>query len=413
MKVLVVGSGGRCHAIVDKISQSKLVKEIYCAPGNDGMRELCNLVDISATDVDKLLEFALENKIDLTIVGPEVALEKGIVDVFRAHNLKIFGPTKAAARIETSKEFAKELMKKYNIPTASFKTFTDYEKACAYVDEKGAPIVIKYDGLAAGKGVVVANTIEEAKQALKDMLLDEKFGNDDKVVIEEYLEGPEFSFMCMVDNDKVYPLPLSQDHKRALDNDKGGNTGGMGAYSPLKFITSDDFLYSLDRIMKPVANALVKEGCPFTGILYGGLMKTENGIKVIEFNARFGDPETEVILPRLENDLVQSILNILDHKDPEIIVSNDTTIGIVMASNGYPASYNKMYSLELDKIAGKVYYMGVKEVEGKLYTNGGRVLIIVEKAADLATARALALEDVKHVHCSNLFYRTDIGHWSL
>jgi phosphoribosylamine--glycine ligase len=412
MKILVVGSGGRCHAIVDKLKENQN-NEIYCAPGNDGMKNDCKLINISATDISALVTFAKNEKIDLTIVGPEVSLEKGIVDSFKKENLKIFGPTKSAARIETSKEFAKNLMSKYNIPTANYKTFSDYNKAKEYVLEKGAPIVIKYDGLAQGKGVVVARTTDEALCALKEMLLDDKFGNDDKVVIEEYLEGPEFSFMCMVDNENVYPLPLSQDHKRAFDNDKGPNTGGMGAYSPLSFITTDDYQYALDHIMKPVAKALVKENAAFTGILYGGLMKTKDGIKVIEFNARFGDPETEVVLPRLENDLAESFINVINHKDPLIKVSKDVCLGIVMASKGYPGSYDKMYSIELAKIEGKVYYMGVKEVESKLYTNGGRVLIIVEKAPTLALAKAKALEDVKHVHCSNLFYRTDIGHWSL
>lgn len=412
MKILVVGSGGRCHAIVDKLKENQN-NEIYCAPGNDGMKNDCKLINISATDISALVTFAKNEKIDLTVVGPEVSLEKGIVDSFKKENLKIFGPTKSAARIETSKEFAKNLMSKYNIPTANYKTFSDYNKAKEYVLEKGAPIVIKYDGLAQGKGVVVARTIDEALCALKEMLLDDKFGNDDKVVIEEYLEGPEFSFMCMVDNENVYPLPLSQDHKRAFDNDKGPNTGGMGAYSPLSFITTDDYQYALDHIMKPVAKALVKENAAFTGILYGGLMKTKDGIKVIEFNARFGDPETEVVLPRLENDLAESFINVINHKDPLIKVSKDVCLGIVMASKGYPGSYDKMYSIELAKIEGKVYYMGVKEVESKLYTNGGRVLIIVEKAPTLALAKAKALEDVKHVHCSNLFYRTDIGHWSL
>ena len=412
MKILVVGSGGRCHAIVDKLKENQN-NEIYCAPGNDGMKNDCKLINISATDISALVTFAKNEKIDLTVVGPEVSLEKGIVDSFKKENLKIFGPTKSAARIETSKEFAKNLMSKYNIPTANYKTFSDYNKAKEYVLEKGAPIVIKYDGLAQGKGVVVARTTDEALCALKEMLLDDKFGNDDKVVIEEYLEGPEFSFMCMVDNETVYPLPLSQDHKRAFDNDKGPNTGGMGAYSPLSFITTDDYQYALDHIMKPVAKALVKENAAFTGILYGGLMKTKDGIKVIEFNARFGDPETEVVLPRLENDLAESFINVINHKDPLIKVSKDVCLGIVMASKGYPGSYDKMYSIELAKIEGKVYYMGVKEVESKLYTNGGRVLIIVEKAPTLALAKAKALEDVKHVHCSNLFYRTDIGHWSL
>ena len=412
MKVLVIGSGGREHAIIDKLSESSLVTKIYAAPGNDGF-DNCELVNIKVDDIDSLLKFALDKKIDLTVVGPEASLAAGVVDLFLKNNLKIFGPTKAASQIECSKDFAKNLMKKYNIPTASFATFTSFELAKEYLDKHGVPIVVKYDGLAQGKGVVVAKTYAEAIDALKDMLIDDKFGQA-KVVLEDYLEGPEFSFMCFVDGDNVYPLELAQDHKRSFDFDKGLNTGGMGAYSPLKFITKDDIDYSLNKIMKPVAKALVEENRSFTGVLYGGLMKTVEGIKVIEFNARFGDPETEVVLPRLTSDLCQNFLDVIDHKNVNLKWSDEVCIGIVMASKGYPQAYIKGAHIgNLDKVSGKVYYMGVCKKDNQIYTNGGRVLIVVEKGSDLLSARNKALEDCKKIECSNLFYRTDIGHWSI
>ena len=412
MKVLVIGSGGREHAIIDKLNESKHVTEIFAAPGNPGMKE-ASLVNIKVTDKEALLKFAKENKIDLTVVGPEASLATGIVDLFRENNLNIFGPTLNAARLETSKEFAKEIMAKYNIPTASYASFTNYEEAKKYLISKGAPIVIKYDGLAAGKGVVVAKTLEEADNALKDMLIDDKFGSD-KVVIEEYLEGPEFSFMCFVDGNNVYPMDLSQDHKRAYDNDLGPNTGGMGAYSPVPIITQSDKEYAYNNILKKVANGMVNEGIPFTGVLYGGLMKTKDGIKVIEFNARFGDPETEVVLPRLESDLYEVFMNLINHKEISLKWSDLYCLGIVMASKGYPDKYEKMHKITgLDKVCGKVYYMGVDVKDNTYYTNGGRVLFVVEKAKTLLEARNKALEDIKKIECDNLFYRTDIAHWSI
>ncbi len=412
MKVLVIGSGGREHAIINKLSESKHVDQIFAAPGNKGMRE-ATLVNISVTDKDSLLNFALENNIDLTVVGPEASLETGIVDLFREHNLKIFGPTKNASRVETSKDFAKKIMAKYNIPTAKFETFTDYTAASNYVKKVGAPIVIKYDGLAAGKGVVVANTIDEALNALKDMLVDDVFG-DSKVVIEECLFGPEFSFMCFVDGLNVYPLDIAQDHKRAFDNDLGPNTGGMGAYSPVPIISEEDKTYALEHIMKPMAKALASEDSLFTGVLYGGLMKTKDGIKVIEFNARFGDPETEVVLPRLENDLYETFIDLIDHKEIKLAWSKEYALGIVLASKGYPSKYEKGHLISnLDKVDGKVYYMGVDVKDNKYYTNGGRVLFVVEKGKTLKEARDKALSEIKKIECDNLFYRTDIGHLSI
>lgn len=413
MKVLVIGSGGREHAIIDKLSTSPFVDKIYAAPGNDGMAKQAELVAIGDTDVEALVAFALEKNIDLTVVGPEVSLAAGVVDAFKAKGLRIFGPDKKAARIESSKEYAKELMKKYHIPTAKFQSFSDYDEALAYVRKKGAPIVIKYDGLAAGKGVVVALTLSEAEAALKDMLVDDKYGKD-KVVIEEYLQGPEFSFLCFVDGKNVYPLELSQDHKRAFDHDEGPNTGGMGAYSPVSFITEEDKIEALEKIMKPTAAALVDDDSSFTGVLYGGLMKTKDGIKVIEFNCRFGDPETEVVLPRLESDLFVAFNKIIDHEDPKLVWDNKVCLGVVLASKGYPGSYEKMHPIHgLEKVTGKVYAMGVKIVDGQLYNYGGRVMIIVEKADSVKEARELALKDIEKIDSDNLFYRHDIGHWAI
>ncbi|MBR5830947.1 MAG: phosphoribosylamine--glycine ligase, partial [Tidjanibacter sp.] len=301
-KVLVVGSGGRCHAIVDALSRSPQVEKIYCAPGNAGIAKQAERVNIGVEDVEALVEFATQNGIDLTVVGPEAALAVGIVDSFTQKGLRIFGPTKAAAQIESSKEFAKRLMAKYDIPTAGYEAFEEYDKAWEYVKNRPLPAVIKYDGLAAGKGVVVAESYEDADEALKDMLLDASFGKG-RVVVEDFLAGPEFSFMCVVSGEKVYPLAMAQDHKRAYDGDKGPNTGGMGAYSPVPFVTEEVREFALEKIMRPTAKAMVAEGVPFVGVLYGGLILTDEGPKVIEFNARFGDPETEVVLPRLKSDI--------------------------------------------------------------------------------------------------------------
>ena len=296
--VLVVGGGGREHAIVDALSRSRSVGKIYCAPGNAGIAAQAECVPLKETQIPELVEFAKEHGVDLTVVGPEVPLSAGIADAFTKAGLRIFGPSAAAARIESSKDFAKRLMEKYDIPTASFKTFDNYADAIEHVSRHTFPVVLKYDGLAAGKGVVIPETFSDAQAALKDMLLDDKFGKG-KVVVEEYLTGPEFSFMCFVNGEEVFPLAIAQDHKRAFEGDKGPNTGGMGAYSPVPVITAEDEEYTLEHIMRKTAAAMVAEGCPFKGLLYGGLMKTPSGIKVIEFNCRFGDPETEVVLPRL------------------------------------------------------------------------------------------------------------------
>ncbi len=413
MKVLVIGSGGREHAIVDALSRSPQVEKIYCAPGNAGIAWQAECVAIKDTEVERLRDFAAEHEIALTVVGPEVALAAGVVDVFKASGLRIFGPTKAAARIESSKEFAKDLMAKYAIPTAGYKTFTDYAEALAYVSSRPLPAVLKYDGLAAGKGVVIAQTLAEADAALKEMLLDDKFG-EGKVVVEDFLTGPEFSFMCLVSGHKVWPLALAQDHKRAYDGDKGPNTGGMGAYSPLPFISDEERKEALERVMQPAADALVAEGCPFEGVLYGGLMKTPQGMQVIEFNARFGDPETEVVLPRLKSDIAAAFCAVADGGEVELEWHDFATLGIVLASKGYPEAYEKGHEIKgLDHLDGTIYHMGTRAEGGRILTAGGRVLFVVGRGRDLAEARREALAQVAKIDCGNLFHRTDIGHYVL
>lgn len=410
-KVLVVGGGGRCHAIVEVLARSPFVGKIYCAPGNAGISERAECIPIGDTEVDKLVFFAKYNEVDLTIVGPEASLAMGITDRFREEGLKIFGPTKSAARIESSKEFAKELMAKYSIPTAEYHSFTDYNDAREYVYAHSFPIVLKYDGLAAGKGVVIAENMEQAEDALKDMLVDGKFGKG-KVVVEEFLEGPEFSFMCFVAGDKVTSMPLAQDHKRAFEGDAGPNTGGMGAYTPLSFVDESDLKYALDNIMIPTAHAMVAEGVLFTGILYGGLIKTADGIKVIEFNARFGDPETEIVLPLLKSDALELFAAFADGHGADAEWNNKYRLGIVLASKGYPGDYEKGHIIKgLDKASkiADIYHMGTALKDGNIVTSGGRVLMVVGEGDSADEARRIAMEAIAHIHCDNLFWRNDIG----
>lgn len=419
-KVLVIGGGGREHAIVYALSRSPQVEKIYCAPGNAGIAQLAECVAIKDTDVEGLLLFAKETEVDLTVVGPEAALAAGVVDAFRAESMPIFGHTKAATQIESSKEFAKIIMQKYNVPTAAYQSFSDYNEALAYVKAGSLPIVLKYDGLAAGKGVVIANTLEEADAALQDMLCNEAFGKG-KVVIEEFLEGPEFSFMCFVNGEDIYPMPLSQDHKRAYDNDKGPNTGGMGAYTSLPFVTAEDEVFARKYILEAVAKGMCQEGLPLTGVLYGGLMKTAQGVKVIEFNARFGDPETEVVLPLLESDAYDVFYDIATGDeamrlkgDKAMNWRNEATIGVVLASKGYPGSYAKGAVIEgVELFDGPVFHMGTKNDNGVLKTNGGRVMICIATGKDIASARAQVYKEIEKIHCDNLFYRKDIAHWAL
>ncbi|MCR5518919.1 MAG: phosphoribosylamine--glycine ligase [Bacteroidales bacterium] len=412
--VLVIGGGGREHAIVDALSRSPQVERIYCAPGNAGIAEQAFNVQLKDTDVEGLKAFALENQVDLTIVGPEASLAAGIVDAFRAAGLKIFGHTQSATRIESSKEFAKELMSKYGIPTAGYKSFDSYDDALAYVSGRPFPAVIKYDGLAAGKGVVIAQDLEEARAALSDMLLDASFGKG-RVVIEDYLTGPEFSFLCFVDGERVYPMPLSQDHKRAFDGDKGPNTGGMGAYTGLPFISVEDKDFAFKEIMCKAASAMVAEGCPLSGVLYGGLMKTPQGIKVIEFNARFGDPETEVVLPLLESDIFDIFEAVASGRETSAPVWKDAvTLGVVLASKGYPGKYEKGAVISgLEAVQGKVYHMGTAYRDNVLVTAGGRVLMVVGSGRDVADARENVYREVAKLKCDNLFYRNDIAHCAL
>ena len=406
MKILVIGKGGREHALAWKLNQSPLVDKVYIAPGNPGTAAFGVNVDIKDSDIKALADFAEKEKIDLTVVGPETTLALGAADEFEARGLKIFGPRKDVARLESSKDFAKHIMNKYNVPTGAYETFTDFENAKAYVLKHGAPIVIKEDGLKAGKGVTVAMKIEEAMEALEIAFAIP----DNKVVIEEYLDGFEFSLIALAHEDKVTPLEVGQDHKRVFDGDKGPNTGGMGVYSPVRRVTKEIIDASVNEIIRPTLEGLKKEGLPFTGFIFAGIMDTKEGVKTIEFNARFGDPEAEAILPRMESDLVQLILDIMNGKETEVKWSEKTTVGVVLASEGYPASSTPNAEIEIeDGMESILFHMGTKEENGKLYTNGGRVLIVVAEGDTLAEAKEKAYNDIEKIKCEKLFFRHDIG----
>ncbi|MCL2378164.1 MAG: phosphoribosylamine--glycine ligase [Defluviitaleaceae bacterium] len=413
-KVLIVGSGGREHAIAWKLAQSPNVSKIYVAPGNAGMQDVATCVNIDPMDFEGLTEFVKNEGIALTIPGPEAVLNAGIADYFTAEDLLIFGPTKSASIIEGSKSFAKELMQKYNIPTAAYKVFTDYPGAAAYIKTQPPPYVLKADGLAEGKGVIITSSLEEADNALKDMLQNARFGESGKtVVVEEFIDGEEFTYMAFVKGTKVYPMVIAQDHKRAYDNDEGPNTGGMGAYSPVPQISEIYQDTARKDILQKAAEAMVKEGRPFTGILYAGLIATPSGPKVIEFNARFGDPETEVVLPLLESDLYAAITDILANKEPVITWSKDHIIGVVMASKGYPGNYEKGTPIRgLEDISGdtQVFHFATARNEEGYVTNGGRVLFIVRRGETLAAVQDELYKEIKQIKCENLFYRNDIGH---
>lgn len=411
MKLLVIGSGGREHAIAKKMLDSPKVTRVYCAKGNPGMeKDGIQLVDIPENDHSALINFAKTNEIAWTFVGPEIPLLNGIVDAFQAAGLKIFGPNKAAAMIEGSKEFAKKLMAQNNIPTAGYRTFSDFEQASKYVKVVGAPIVIKADGLAAGKGVVVAKSETEALQALKDMLTDHRFGTSgNKVVIEEFLAGEEFSLLAFVKNEKVYPMVIAQDHKRAYDGDRGPNTGGMGAYSPVPQISEAIVEQAIEEVLKPAAKGMMANKTPFTGILYAGLIVTDTGPKVIEFNARFGDPETQVVLPRLTSDLVQVIEDLFNGCEPELTWSKGAAVGVVLAADGYPNEHKKGMVLPDFTKETKLYYAGVSSSKNQLIASGGRVLSVVAEADSLAEAQLKVYQSLTEVDTTDYFYREDIG----
>ncbi|MGO0056824.1 phosphoribosylamine--glycine ligase [Streptococcus suis] len=415
MKLLVVGSGGREHAIAKKLLESEQVEQVFVAPGNDGMTlDGIELVNIGISEHSALINFAKEHDIAWTLVGPDDALAAGIVDDFEQAGLKAFGPSRLAAELEWSKDFAKQIMVKYGIPTAAFGTFSNFEEAKAYIEEQGAPIVVKADGLALGKGVVVAETVEQAVEAAREMLLDNKFGDSGgRVVIEEFLAGEEFSLFALVNGDQFYILPTAQDHKRAFDGDQGPNTGGMGAYAPVPHLPQSVVDTAVDTIIKPILEGMIAEGRSYLGVLYAGLILTDQGPKVIEFNARFGDPETQIILPRLTSDFAQNIDDIL-HKRPTQLtwLEKGVTLGVVVASNGYPLDYEKGVELPA-KTEGDIttYYAGARFAENSraLLSNGGRVYMLVTTADTVQEAQEKIYSELKNQDTTGLFYRTDIG----
>ena len=414
MKLLVIGSGGREHAIAKKLLEGSQVEQVFCAPGNPGMtRDGITVLNISQEDHASLIDFAKKESVEWTIVGPEIPLFNGIVDDFQAEGLAIFGPSKAATQIESSKAFAKELMTTNAIPTADYKSFDQYEEARRYIEKGNIPVVIKADGLAAGKGVVVAETMEAALDALDDMMLGKKFGDQNThVVIEEYLTGEEFSLMAFVKNEKVYPMVISQDHKRLLEGDKGPNTGGMGAYAPVKHISEAVVKEATEKILLPAATGMVRNGTPFTGILYAGVMATEDGPKTIEFNARFGDPETQVLMNRLESDLAEAITAILSDEEPSLVWKQDgVSLGVVVASKGYPEAYEKFRPLNLPEIDDQMnlYFAGVSETEGKLVSNGGRVYLVEAAGKTIEEAQEAVYSALETVDISEYVCRKDIG----
>jgi len=417
MKVLVVGGGGREHALVWKISQSPKVTKIYAAPGNAGIAGLAECAPIRAEDIPGLLAFAKTKAIDLTVVGPEGPLSMGIVDEFINAGLRVFGPSRKAAELEASKRFSKDLMKKYHIPTAEYEVFTDKAAAAAYVQKKGAPIVVKADGLAAGKGVVVAETVEEALKALDLIMTERAFGTaGDRVVIEECLKGEEASFMAFSDGRTVVPMASSQDHKRVFDADKGPNTGGMGAYSPAPIVTRQLERKVMDTIMIPTVRAMEKEGRFFKGVLYAGLMIRNGEARVLEFNARFGDPETQPIMARLDTDLIEIIEAILDERLSALTITwkPESAVCIVIASGGYPGKYEKGREITgLDKAAGiegvMVFHSGTAMKSGKVVTDGGRVLGVTGLGSTVAAAIDHAYQGAREISFDGAHYRKDIG----
>ena len=434
MRVLVIGSGGREHALAWKIAQSKLVDKIFCAPGNGGISKLAECIDIKAEDIPRLLDFAKKEKIDLAVVGPEASLSEGIVDEFRNYNLKIFGPDKKAARLEASKVFAKELMAKYNVPTADFQVFDNPEQAKKYIENKGAPCVVKADGLAQGKGVIVANTVDEAKQAVSSIMQEKVFGEaGNKVIIEDCLIGQEASILVIADGKGIIPLVSSQDHKRIFDNDQGPNTGGMGAYSPAPVVTPELFKDILDKVIYRTIAGLASEGIDYRGVLYAGIMLTKDGPKALEFNVRFGDPETEVILPRMKSDLLEVMLAATSgglnkiSKTGELAWDKRACVCVVCSSGGYPGNYEKGKEIsgldDADQMSDVVvFHAGTKtrniydvgqKTEIEYLTNGGRVLDVTGLGNNIKEAIAKTYQAVEKIHFDGMHYRKDIGYRAL
>jgi phosphoribosylamine--glycine ligase len=417
MKVLILGSGAREHALAWKISQSKHVTELWACPGNAGMAQLATCVDINVSDIDRLISFAKENNIGLTVVGPEVPLVKGIVDKFEKEGLKIFGPHALAARLEASKVFAKQIMLKAGVPTASCEIFDDAKQAKDYINRKGAPLVIKADGLAQGKGVIVAKTKEEALSAITSIMEDKIFGDSgNQVIIEECLMGEEASILVLCDGKNFIPLVSSQDHKRIFDNDQGPNTGGMGAYSPAPVVSSELMKLILKIVIKPVVKEMIKIGCPYKGVLYAGIMMTQEGPKVLEFNVRFGDPETQAILPRLKDDLVQVMLAVIDGqlKNKRLHWLRHNCVCVVVSSKGYPGDYEKGKEIiGLDEFKDKkdvfVFHAGTKLSEAKLLTTGGRVLGVTALGKNIQEAIRKAYEAIDKIKFDGMHFRRDIG----
>lgn len=418
MKVLIVGSGGREHAIAWKVAQSKKVDKIYCAPGNGGISEIAECVDIGAMEFDKLVAFAKKEAIDLTVIGMDDPLVGGVVDAFEKEGLRVFGPRKNAAVLEGSKVFSKDLMKKYNIPTAGYDTFTSPEDAIAFLEKNEKyPIVLKADGLALGKGVLICNSLEEAKDGVKSLMLDKQFGSaGDSIVIEEFITGPEVSVLSFVDGKTIKIMTSAQDHKRAKDGDQGLNTGGMGTFSPTPFYTKEADEFCQKYVYQATVDAMKAEGREFKGIIFFGLMLTPDGPRVLEYNARFGDPETQVVLPRMKNDIVEVFEACIDGTldKIELEFEEDAAVCVVLASDGYPEKYEKGFEIKgLDNFKEKdgyyVFHAGTKMVDGNIVTNGGRVLGVTAKGADLKAARANAYEATKWIDFDNKYMRNDIG----
>lgn len=422
MKILVIGSGGREHALVWKIAQSKLVTKIFCAPGNGGITGLAECVDIKADDIPALLDFARREKIDLTVVGPEASLVLGIVDEFDKYKLKIFGPNKSAAQLEASKVFAKQMMMRYKVPTADFRVFGDLEEAKRHIAAKGGPCVIKADGLAQGKGVVVAKTVSEANQAATSMMQDKIFGEAGRrIVVEDCLEGQEVSILVFTDSRHIIPLATSQDHKRIFDNDQGLNTGGMGAYSPAPIVSKALLDEIIETVVHRIIAGLLREGIEYKGVLYAGIMLTKNGPKALEFNVRFGDPETQSILPRLESDIVEVMLAVAQRKLAKFKAldwNSYPCVCVVCSAKGYPGEYEKGKEIfGLDIVSQMkdvvVFHAGTKNINNKIVTSGGRVLGVTGLGANIKEAIDKAYEAVGKINFEGMHYRKDIGYKAL